>query len=125
MTKKILQFLKSLISCSKYTLGYVEEEVENSLCVFHRSGYQGTFEYGKAHSTSIPLTIIYTGTGNYTETEDKILKFYNDLVFTEHIQIDEDLIVSFLPNNDSVPQFLSKNEAGFYQWAIDVNVHVY
>ena len=124
-SKAILQIIKQYLPCSKYTLGYVEEGIEDSLCLYFRSGTMGKFEYDKEHSTIMPLTVVYTGTGNYTDTEQKILDFYNSFVFLTHIDFDEESKISILPANDMMPVFLSKNQAGFYQWAIDINVNIY
>ena len=124
-SKDILNFIKNYINCSKYTMGYVEEHVEDSLCLYFRSGTTGTFEYDKNHSTILPVTVVFTGSKNYTNTEIKMQDFYNEICFINHINLKDDIYISIIPAQDMLPQFLSRNEEGFYQWAIDLNIHVY
>ena len=123
--KHFLNYIKQTgMTFRKYTLGTVEEEVSDSLCLYKRSGTAGAWEYDKNHSTVYPVGIVYTGTKNYTETEQKIEELFQTLVFTLHQDLeDTDIIFSVMPHNDSTPRFLGKNEAGFYQWAIDFDLH--
>lgn len=128
--KRMLNHIKLTgMSFAKYTLGSVEENVSDSLCLYKRSGTAARFEYGKNNSTVYPLGIVYTGTKNYNESENKVEELYESLVFGLHEEYDEaddeTIYFSVLPHNNATPIYIGKNEAGFYQFSIDFDIQHY
>jgi hypothetical protein len=130
-SKLFLTYLKSInLKFSKYTLGSVEESVADSICVYKRSGSAGKWEYGKDTSTTYPVSIVYTGTKNYTETENKTNQLFESLAFHTHILVNdsaeaEDFYFSIIPFQRNLPVYLGKNEAGFHQFSIDLILQTY
>lgn len=123
-SKNFKDYLKSLYPEFKYTLGIEDKEFEKSITIYNRSGTSGLFFYGTEedqHSQILPLTLIISINGNYTETEEKAYEIYNSLVYKNEVNF-QDFVFSIFPKNNQLPVYLGRTDEGIYQFAIDIDL---
>lgn len=125
MTSKIFKdYLKTLFPDYKYTLGVEDKEFEKSITIYNRSGTSGLFFFGTEedqHIQILPLTLIISNNGNYSETEEQILNIYNSLIYKNDVNF-SDIVFSIFPKENRLPVYLGRTDEGNYQFAIDLDV---
>lgn len=125
MTSRIFKdYLKSLFPEFKYTLGIEDKEYEKSITIYNRSGTSGLFFFGSEedqHSQILPLTLIISISGNYTETEEKAYEVYNSIIYKNEVDF-AGFVFSIFPKENRLPVYLGRTDEGTYQFAIDIDL---
>lgn len=116
--KDFIKYLKTVINDVSFNNSFIEEKLEKSICVYQRSG---TAPLSKRVGFSfLPITLILTYTNSAEKAQEKINEIFNILFEKETQAIDG---INFNIIIDKNPVFLGKTDAGFFRYALDINLY--
>lgn len=116
--KDFIQFLKNNDSSLIYTNSFIDESQEKSVCVYQRSGTTPLTK--KAGFSFLPITLVLTYTNSAEEAQEKINEIFN-LLYEKESQTINNIIFNMIINQN--PVFLGRTEAGFFRYALDINLY--
>ena len=121
-TDDFLDFIETLGKDAELYNGYCDESKEKSITVYFRSNaaakdYRG---FDDPSTQLLPITLLITYTDNNAIAQRFAIDLWQQLKYTYHTQGSYNFHI--IPKDNLLPVSLSKNEAGFFQYAIDFNI---
>lgn len=116
--KDFIQYLKSIINDVYFTNSFIDESKEKSICVYQRSGTAPLSK--RAGFSFLPITLILTYTNSAEIAQEKIDDIFN-LLFEKETQAINNINFNIII--DKNPVFLGRTDAGFFRYALDINLY--
>ena len=123
ITNDFVDYLETVIGDVTFFDGFCDESIEKSLTTYYRSNAASleVHNYRLSKTQLIPLTLMLTNTRSNSEAQRKMMEVYETLKKTSGTVNGYKFFINTKQN--ALPASLSKNEAGFFQYAVDFDVY--
>jgi len=123
-TLDFLDYLESVneVNGMKFYDGFCDESKEKSITVYLRSNVTAKDYRGFTDPSTqlLPITVMMTYGEDNSEAQETAMNFWHDLKYTYHTF--NGYKFHIVPKLNMLPVSLSKNEAGYFQYAMDFNI---
>lgn len=123
ITNDFVDYLETVIGDVTFFDGFCDESIEKSLTTYYRSNAASleVHNFRLSKTQLLPITLMLTYTRSNSEAQRKMMEVYETLKKTSGTVNGYKFFINTKQN--SLPASLSKNEAGFFQYAVDFDVY--
>lgn len=122
-TNDFVDYLETIIDNVTFFDCFCDESTEKSLTTYYRSNAVSieVHNFRLSKTQLLPITLMLTYTRSNSEAQKKMFEVYETLKKTSGTVNGYKFFINTKQN--ALPVSLSKNEAGFFQYAVDFDVY--